>query len=75
VDSITAYVRLGPKTATTELAEGLVRLARDGDREAFALLVRPHLAPALGAATIITGSESDGADAIQDALLLAYRVW
>jgi RNA polymerase sigma-70 factor (ECF subfamily) len=73
VDTITAYVRIGHETATTEPADGLVGLSRDGDRDAFALLVRPHLVPALGAARIITGSESDGADAVQDALLLAWQ--
>ena len=72
MDSFAASVRLGHNTAT-ELPDRLVRLARDGDRDAFGMLVRPHLAPALGAARIITGSESDGADAVQDALLLAWQ--
>jgi RNA polymerase sigma factor (sigma-70 family) len=51
----------------------LVELARAGDRAAFGQLVRASLGPALGAARLITGSESDAADAVQDALLLAWQ--
>ena len=73
MDGIATFTRIATATGITDLAEGLVGLARDGDRDAFERLVRPHLAPALGAATIITGSQSDGADAVQDALLLAWQ--
>lgn len=51
----------------------LVELARAGDRAAFGQLVRASLGSALGAARLITGSESDAADAVQDALLLAWQ--
>jgi RNA polymerase sigma factor (sigma-70 family) len=51
----------------------LVGLALAGDRDAFSRLVQPHLGPALGAARLITGGESDAADAVQDALLLAWQ--
>ena len=51
----------------------LVEAACAGDRDAFGRLVRPHLAHAVGAATLITGNDSDGADAVQDALLAAWQ--
>jgi RNA polymerase sigma factor (sigma-70 family) len=73
VEDITFYTRLRDKTTAPQVTEGLVALACGGDREAFGRLVRPHLAQALGAATIITGSEADGADAVQDALLVAWQ--
>ena len=53
--------------------EPLVTAARRGDRDAFRSLVEPHLAVALGASTILTGSAADGADAVQEALLSAWR--
>jgi RNA polymerase sigma factor (sigma-70 family) len=51
----------------------LVASARRGDREAFRALVEPQLRAAVGAATILTGSSADGADAVQDALLSAWQ--
>jgi RNA polymerase sigma factor (sigma-70 family) len=51
----------------------LVAAARRGDRDAFAILVEPELAKALGAARILLHSGSDAADAVQDALLSAWR--
>ena len=51
----------------------LVEAACAGDRDAFGRLVRPYLASAVGAATLIAGNDSDGADAVQDALLIAWR--
>jgi RNA polymerase sigma-70 factor (ECF subfamily) len=53
----------------------LVREASEGvgDGEAFAALVRPCLAAALATATVVTGSHADGADAVQDALISAWR--
>ena len=51
----------------------LVDAARAGDRDAFATLVEPELAKALGAARILSRSGSDAADAVQDALLSAWR--
>lgn len=51
----------------------LVAAARHGDRDAFRRLVEPELGRALGSATILTRSSADGADAVQDALLSAWR--
>lgn len=51
----------------------LVGAACAGDRHAFEQLVRPSLSGAVGAATLITGNDSDGADAVQDALLAAWQ--
>jgi RNA polymerase sigma-70 factor (ECF subfamily) len=51
----------------------LVEAACAGDRDAFGRLVGPYLASALGAATLIAGNDSDGADAAQDALLIAWQ--
>lgn len=59
-------------TADTARA-GLVAAARDGDRDAFAALVSPQLAAALGTARLVTGSAEDGADAVQEALLSAWQ--
>jgi RNA polymerase sigma factor (sigma-70 family) len=52
---------------------GLVEAARAGSRVAFGRLVEPWLAHALGVAILVTGSHSDGADAVQDALLAAWQ--
>src|SRR5258706_8205883 len=52
---------------------GLVAAARGGDREAFRALVEPDLAAAIGTARIVTRSEADASDAVQDALLSAWR--
>lgn len=52
---------------------GLVEAARAGDRAAFGRLVEPVLAHALGGAIVITRSQADGADAVQDALLAAWQ--
>jgi RNA polymerase sigma-70 factor, ECF subfamily len=54
-------------------AIALVDAARHGDRDAFRALVEPELAGALGAARIVLGSSSDAADAVQEALLSAWR--
>jgi RNA polymerase sigma factor (sigma-70 family) len=53
--------------------EPLVTAARAGDRDAFRALVEPHLAIALGASTVLTGSAADAADAVQEALLSAWQ--
>lgn len=52
---------------------GLVAAARGGDRDAFRTLVEPDLAAALGTARIVTRSEADAADAVQEALLSAWK--
>jgi RNA polymerase sigma factor (sigma-70 family) len=51
----------------------LVGAARRGDRAAFATLVEPDLAAAFGTARIVTGSSADASDAVQEALLSAWR--
>ncbi len=51
----------------------LVAAAVAGDRDAFRDLVEPYVPIALGAATILTRSHADAADAVQDALLSAWR--
>jgi RNA polymerase sigma-70 factor (ECF subfamily) len=52
---------------------GLVAAAKAGDRDAFRRLVEPDLPTALGTARIVTRSEADAADAVQDALLSAWN--
>jgi RNA polymerase sigma factor (sigma-70 family) len=61
-----------PETSQTREA-ALVAAAIRGDRAAFGELVAPELAKALGAARILSRSGSDAADAVQDALLSAWR--
>lgn len=56
----------------TRIAD-LIARARDGDGEAFALLVEPHLSDALRVARVILGDSDDAADVVQDALLSAWR--
>ncbi|HEX2756281.1 MAG TPA: sigma-70 family RNA polymerase sigma factor [Candidatus Limnocylindrales bacterium] len=51
----------------------LVAAARRGDRDAFRALVEPDLPAALGTARIVTRSEADASDAVQEALLSAWR--
>jgi len=51
----------------------LVEAARRGDRAAFADLVEPELAGAIGAARILAHSSADASDAVQEALLSAWR--
>ncbi len=51
----------------------LVQAARAGDRDAFRRLVEPDLPAALGTARIVTRSEADAADAVQEAMLSAWR--
>ena len=57
---------------TTSEADGLLRSAREGNSSAFASLIAPHLRPALGAATAITGSREEGEDVVQDAMVSAW---
>ena len=61
-----------PDTRSSRTAE-LVAAARGGDRAAFGELVEAELPRALGAARIIVGSSADAADAVQEALLSAWR--
>jgi RNA polymerase sigma-70 factor (ECF subfamily) len=57
---------------TREFA-GLVESALREDRDAFAALVEPYLARSIGAARLITSDETDAADAVQEALITAWR--
>jgi RNA polymerase sigma-70 factor (ECF subfamily) len=50
----------------------LVAAAKRGDRDAFRELIEPDLAAALGTARIVTRSEADASDAVQEALLSAW---
>jgi RNA polymerase sigma-70 factor, ECF subfamily len=51
----------------------LVDAAVAGDRDAFRALVEPLVERSLGVAAILTRSQSDAEDAVQDALLTAWR--
>lgn len=63
-----AVLDLSPPTLTQ-----LVVAASRGDRDAFRALVEPDLAAALGTARIVTRSEADASDAVQEAMLSAWR--
>src|SRR5258705_10510397 len=52
---------------------GLAAAASGGDRDAFRERVEPALAAAYGTARIVTRSEADASDAVQEALLSAWR--
>jgi RNA polymerase sigma-70 factor (ECF subfamily) len=74
VESVIIRVEMADeRVVASGVSAQLVASARAGDREAFERLVEPHLARAVGAASLITGSESDGADAVQDSLLIAWQ--
>jgi len=51
----------------------LVAAARDGDIDAFELLVRRHQAAVYGLALRLLGSEADAQDAVQDGFVQAWR--
>ena len=53
--------------------EDLLALAREGDADAFAELVRPHLDIAFRTAMLITRNAADAEDAAQEALVKAWR--
>jgi RNA polymerase sigma-70 factor (ECF subfamily) len=55
-----------------EFAE-LVKAARDGDKEAFAELVRKTYVDTYGLAYRVTGDEDDACDVVQEAYLRAFR--
>ena len=66
---------------TTALAEsdgtatdaGLVMRARDGDTAAFEILIAPRLDRCFRLAWSILSNDADAADAMQDALVAAWR--
>ena len=60
---------IGVPPADHELAQR----AKDGDREAFAELVRKHQRRAYATAMHLMGQHSDADDVVQEALLRAYR--
>ena len=66
-------VALEPVVIERRVPVDLVAASIRGDREAFAALVEPSLAVALGAALIVTRSHADASDAVQDALLTAWQ--
>jgi RNA polymerase sigma-70 factor (ECF subfamily) len=51
----------------------LVSQARRGDEDAFAALVRPHLEMSYRVCYLIAGSAAEAEDAVQDALVKAWR--
>jgi RNA polymerase sigma factor (sigma-70 family) len=51
----------------------LLAAAQRGGEDAFAAVVRPHLEVAFRLAYVITGSAADAEDAVQDALVKAWR--
>jgi RNA polymerase sigma factor (sigma-70 family) len=55
------------------LEHELAARARAGDTEAYELLVKQHYDIAFRTAYLITGSATDAEDAVQEALLKAYR--
>lgn len=64
---------LEPVESEDRTPAALVHASLAGSRDAFATLVEPHLAAALGAAVVLTRSHADAADAVQDALLSAWQ--
>jgi len=51
---------------------GLIEAAQNGDEDAFAALVAPHVQVAFRAAYLITGSAADAQDASQEGLVKAW---
>ena len=51
----------------------LIGAARDGDADAFAVLMRRHYPDCLRFAVRLTGSEADAEDAVQETFIRAYR--
>jgi RNA polymerase sigma-70 factor (ECF subfamily) len=62
-----------PQTEDAQLAAGLLAAARAGDGEAFKALVSPHLRALHVHAYRMLGSMDDADEAVQDALLSAWR--
>jgi RNA polymerase sigma-70 factor (ECF subfamily) len=62
---------IGPKETSTD--DALVRRARDGDAAAFEALVATRLVRCYRLAWSILSNDADAADAMQDALVSAWR--
>jgi RNA polymerase sigma factor (sigma-70 family) len=60
-------------SVTDESTTSLLELARGGDQHAFSALVTPHRASLWGVCLRITGDHYLAEDALQDALLAAWR--
>ncbi len=73
MEAVLEAVAADARTTDPRTPADLVRAAAAGDRAAFATLVEPSLAAALGGAIALSRSHADGADAVQDALLAAWQ--
>jgi RNA polymerase sigma-70 factor (ECF subfamily) len=62
-----------PVVGRPRTEEELITLAREGDADAFAELVRPHLDLAFRTAMLITRNATDAEDAAQEGLAKAWR--
>jgi RNA polymerase sigma-70 factor (ECF subfamily) len=62
-----------PATARDPLESRRVELARDGDEDAFAALVRTHQDQLYRVALRMTGDPSDAQDVVQETLLQAWQ--
>jgi RNA polymerase sigma-70 factor (ECF subfamily) len=66
--------RIGPDPGASKPDDAeAVRRARDGDREAFRVLVERHQGRAYRLALRVLGDEEGARDVVQDAFLKAYR--
>lgn len=64
---------IAARAATDRSDAGLLRLAAEGDAEAFDALIRPRLDRLFRMSMAIVRNESDARDAVQDACVAAWR--
>jgi len=69
----TPYVVTAPNGRGDDLREVLVERAKNGDHDAFTSLVRPEIARLHGLAGLLLRDPSRAEDAVQEALLSAWR--